>query len=265
MHATVRAVSITEDAPVTVRRSHVHLPGPARMDSPWRWLVAVSAAVLLGAALALTAWWAATRETRITSYRVVGTLSALELQLEDADVEVVGAGGGAVEVRRTDALAFGRRPTARRAVEGGVLKIGSRCPEIVVGTCRSDYRIAVPDNVQLTLRTTSGRVRMTGVNASARIETMTGSIAVAGFCGFSLVATTEGGDVSARTDCSPDRVELRSGSGSIHAVVPTGRYRVDAESAGGTARVRGLIDADDASFQVQAISGGADVLVEGRQ
>jgi hypothetical protein len=265
MHATVGDVSITEDAPVAARRSPVRLPGRARMDSPWRWLVAGSAAVLLGAALGLAAWWAATRETRITTYRVLGTLSAIELQLEDANVEVVGAGGGAVDVRRTDALAFGRRPAERRAVEGGVLRIGSRCPEIAVGSCHSDYRIAVPDNVQVTLRTTTGRVRVSRLNASARIETITGSIAVEGFCGFTLVATTEGGSVSARTDCSPDRVELRSGSGSVHAVVPAGRYRVDAESAGGTAQVRGLIDADDASFQVQAISGGADVLVEGRR
>ena len=31
----------------------------------------------------------------------------------------------------------------------------------------------------------------------------------------------------------------------------------------GTARVRGLVVAEDASFQIQAISGGDDVLVEG--
>ena len=68
----------------------------------------------------------------------------------------------------------------------------------------------------------------------------------------------------ATADCSPDRMELRSGSGNVHAVVPAGRYRVDANNDAGDARVRGVVAADDASFAVQAFSGGGDVLVEGR-
>ena len=65
-------------------------------------------------------------------------------------------------------------------------------------------------------------------------------------------------------DCSPDRVELRSTSGDVHAVVPAGRYRVDAASARGSAEVRNLVVTDDASFAVQAISGTGDVIVDGR-
>ena len=66
-------------------------------------------------------------------------------------------------------------------------------------------------------------------------------------------------------DCSPDRVQLRSNSGDVRAIVPTGRYRVDANSDVGTTRVRNLVVADDASYAVQAISGSGDVLVDGRQ
>ena len=60
-------------------------------------------------------------------------------------------------------------------------------------------------------------------------------------------------------------MQLRSNSGDVHAIVPTGRYRVDANSDGGSARVRNLVVADDAPYAVQAISGSGDVLVDGRR
>jgi hypothetical protein len=60
-------------------------------------------------------------------------------------------------------------------------------------------------------------------------------------------------------------VQLRSNTGDVRAIVPTGRYRVDANSDGGTARVRNLVVADDASYAVQAISGSGSVRVDGRQ
>jgi hypothetical protein len=258
-------VSVTEDVPAApaARPSAAFSPGRARRPPPWWVLVGGSALVLTVVALVLGGWWAASRETRITSYRVVGTLTAVDLELDAASVEVVGGGGGAVDVRRTDRFAFGRPPTERRAVEGGVLAIGSRCPDIVLGTCETSYRISVPDNVQVNVRTTSGPVRISGLNASARLATESAPITVDGFCGFSLTATSASGDVRARTDCSPDRIEVRSGSGLVHATVPSGRYSVEAESATGSERVRGIIVAPDASFQIQAISGGDDVIVEG--
>lgn len=247
------------------RRSPVRLPGPARRATPWWWLVVASAVALVGAAAVLGIWWAASSETRIATYRVVGTLSTIELDLGEADVEIVGGATGAVEVQRTDEFAFGRPPRESRAVQNGVLRIVSRCPDTVVGTCSAAYRISVRDNVQLDVRSSSGRVRIAGLNGSARIETGSGAIAVDGFCGFQLTAAAASGDVRAAADCSPDRMELRSASGDVHAIVPTGRYRVDANSDRGSARVRNLVASDDASFAVQAISTSGDVLVDGRR
>jgi DUF4097 and DUF4098 domain-containing protein YvlB len=146
-----------------------------------------------------------------------------------------------------------------------VLRIVSRCPDAVVGTCHARFRLAVRDNVEVMVRTSSGRVRVAGLNGSARIVTGSGPIVVDGFCGFLLSATSASGDVRGAADCSPDRVELRSGSGDVHAVVPIGRYRVDANSDGGSARIRNLITSDDASYAVQAISSSGDVLVDGRR
>lgn len=221
--------------------------------------------LLAAAALALGAWWASSTETRIASYRVVGTLSAVELDLGPASVEVVGSRGGAVAVRRTERFAFGRPPQERRSVADGMLRIATRCRPIVVGTCRAAYRIEVPDNVRVDVRSSSGNVRIADLNASAEIATGTGAVAIDGFCGFLLSAHSESGDVTAGTSCSPDRLELRSNTGDVRASLPSGRYRVDAQSDEGDVRVRGLDATEDASFGVQALSGSGDVVVEGER
>jgi Putative adhesin len=261
-------MSITEDAPAVeaeARRAVRRLPGGARMGSPWSWVVGASLILLLGTAAVLAVWWGASRETQIASYPVVGTLDSIDLDLGEASVEITGGASGAVEVQRTDEFAFGHSPGETVAVQQGVLRIVSRCPDTVLGTCSTRYRIALRDNVQVNVQTTSGRVRVIGLNASARIATGSGGIAVDGFCGFQLSALSASGDVRGSADCSPDRVQLRSNSGDVHAIVPTGRYRVDANSDGGSARVRNLVVSDDASYAVQAISGSGDVIVDGRK
>ena len=209
---TVIAMSVTEDAPAPplARRSPLHMPGRARRASPWWWLVLVSSALLLTALAVLAVWWAASRETRVAQYRVLGTVSAIQLDVGTADVEIVGGASTAVEVRRTAEFAFGHPPDQTRRIAGDVLQITSRCPDTVIGTCEASYRIGVRDNVQVNVLTTSGRVRVSGLNGSARIQTGSGAITVDGFCGFQLSATSASGDVGGGAACSPDRMNLRS-------------------------------------------------------
>jgi hypothetical protein len=226
-------------------------------------LVAVSALILVGVAAVLGIWWAASTTSRDGHYRVIGTLSAVELDLGDAPVEITGGAGGAVDVRRTEAYAFGQPPRVTRGVQGSVLRIVSRCPETILGHCRASYRIAVPDNVLVNVRTSSGDVRIDGLNASARVTTGSGAVTLGGFCGFTLVATSSSGDVRGGAECSPDRIELRSDSGDVSATVPVGRYQVDAHSDRAPARVRNLTVAPDAAFTIQALSNSGQVTVEG--
>jgi hypothetical protein len=228
-------------------------------------LVAASALLLIGVAAVMGVWWAASTTSREGHYRVIGTLSAVELDLGAAPVEITGGAGGAVDVRRTEHYAYGQPPRVTRGVQGSVLRITSRCPETILGRCRVSFRIAVPDNVLVNVRTSSGDVRIEGLNASARVATGSGAVGIDGFCGFTLVATSSSGDVRGGAECSPDRIELRSGSGDVSAIVPVGRYQVDAHSDHGDARVRNLTVAPDAAFTVQALSSTGDVVVEGRR
>lgn len=228
-------------------------------------MVAVSAVLIAGSALVLGIWWLGSSEQRIASYSVRGSLTSISLDLGGANAIVVGGGMRPdVSVRRTDSFAFGRIADADRQVSGGVLRLRSRCPDIVLGTCSAVYQVTVPDNVPVNVRTSSGDVRFTNYRGSARIDTQTGDITVGSFCGFALQARAETGNVTANASCALERMELRSRTGDIHAIVPPGRYRLDADSDAGSRQVRGITQADDAPFQIQALSSAGNVGVETR-
>ena len=118
------------------------------------------------------------------------------------------------------------------------------------------------DNVRVTVRTTYGDVRFTGYRGSASVDTGSGDVTVASFCGFALRARSQSGGVAAGASCALERLELRSRTGDVRAVVPAGRYQVDAETDDGDRIVRGVTVAEDAPFQIQALSSAGDVSVE---
>ena len=226
-------------------------------------LVAVSAVIVLAVALAIAVWWAVSSERRVSSYAVRGPLDAVSLDLGNADAEIVGGRDEPiVEVRRTDRFAFDQPAERQRDVSDGVLRLRSRCAPAILGSCSATYRLIVPNNVPVMVRTGSGDVRLAGFRGSARIQTETGDIAASSFCGFQLQARADRGDVSATAACAPERLELRSRTGDVHAVVPPGRYRIDADSDDGERTLRGLAPVDDAPFQILALSRAGDVQVE---
>jgi hypothetical protein len=225
--------------------------------------VALSSCLVAGSLLTLAIWWLVSGETTVASYSVRGSVSGIELDLAGADALIVGGGDrSAVEVRRTDEFAFGRHATSQRRADGGVLAIRSRCPRTVLDVCSARYRLTVPDNVRVTIRTTSGNVRFADYRGSAQVDTGTGDITVAGFCGFALRARALAGDVTADASCALERLELRSRTGDVRAVVPPGRYQVDADSDVGRRTVQGITAAEDAPFLIQALSSAGNVSVE---
>ena len=219
--------------------------------------------MLLLVALGLGIWWAGTQETRITRYRVTGSLTRVEVDVRSGGAEIADAGGSAVEVRRTDRFAFGRPPHERRSVRDGVLRVSSRCPEMVVGGCSSEFRVAVPENVPVVVRSTDGDVRIASFRGSAEVQTGAGDVVVDGFCGFALAIKTGSGDARATATCSPQSVALRSSSGDLEATVPAGGYRIDADSNSGSTQVSGLQRSAAAPYEVQALSDSGDVTIRG--
>jgi DUF4097 and DUF4098 domain-containing protein YvlB len=132
-------------------------------------------------------------------------------------------------------------------------------------SCSADYRLIVPDNVPVRIRTESGDVRFDGYRGSIEVNTESGDVRVAAFCGFALDVRTRSGDISSTASCAPQRLTLRSTTGPIRSIVPTGRYRVDVESTSGSRLVQGVIAADDAPYTIQLLSTSGDVVLEGTE
>ena len=151
-----------------------------------------------------------------------------------------------------------------RNVRGSVFGVKSRCPTALLSPCSVGYRVIVPDNIAVDVRTTGGDVSFRGYRGSARVTTTSGAIAISGYCGNSLDARAGAGDITFDADCAPPRLSLRSYSGSIRAAIPPGRYDLDAESSAGDERVRGVTATSAAPYSVQVLSTSGDVFVEGR-
>jgi putative adhesin len=243
----------------------MHGPATSARISRWGVVVMASSLLIVGSAAALAIASVTTSHERLVSFAVRGSLSGVALDVGGADVLIAGGGQRAVlGVTRTDRFAFGHDAVVQRSVAGTELRIHSRCPNAVPRACSVSYRVVVPDNVPVTVRTGSGTVRFQGYRGSARVTTRSGDIEVAGFCGFSLQARAESGDIAASAACAPQQLTLRSTQGSVRVSVPPGRYQVEAESASGRHSVRGLDAAPDAPFAIQALSSSGDVTVEGR-
>ena len=226
----------------------------------------VSAILVVGAVIALVASDLATRREELITYPVGGAIAGLSFDLGDATVEVEGGGSARqVDVQRRQRSAFGHAPTTSRSITGGTFLVKSRCPTEVLGSCSVSYRLIVPDNLPIEIRTDRGDVRFRGYRGSASVVTTSGSIDITDFCGFSLDARADSGDITTTWSCPPQRMSARSGSGSVHAIVPEGLYQVDAESSSGRNVVRGITTTSEAPFSIQALSTTGDVVVEGRR
>jgi hypothetical protein len=226
--------------------------------------VAACGVVVGVAAITLGIWSVASSQERRVVYAVDGAVMGVSLDLGDADVLVLGGGRTtSVAVQHVDHYGFGHAPTAQRSVAGGVFRVRSRCPRTILHGCSVSYRVVVPDNVPLAIRTDEGSVRFDGYRGSARITTGRGDIDIDGFCGFALQARADhGGDIDASTACPPPQLSLRTTTGAVHVHVPPARYRVDASTSGPRPRVTGVATDAGAPFAIQALSGSGPVTVE---
>src|SRR3954454_23301016 len=177
--------------------------------SPWGRVVAISALLVVGAAAALAVGALASAHERQVSYPVIGPLNGLAFDLGAGDIVIAG-GGRSVIVSRTERYAFGHDARTTRTVSGGVLHVRSRCPASLLGRCSVRYRVVVPDNVPVDVRTSGGSVTLTGYRGTARVMTSAGGISVDGYCGNSLELRAGQGAVAPRAPRAPPRLRVRN-------------------------------------------------------
>ncbi len=222
-----------------------------------------SLAVLAVVIVALAVDWVASRRTRTTVYVPPAAISRVELDLASGSADIVGGRGEAIRVERTDHFAFGHPAVERRSIAGGVLRLSSRCPRILLGTCSASYRLTVPGDVSVAATTAAGHVHLDGFSGNAELRSGSGEVAVDAFCGLSLSATSESGDVRVISACAAESLDVRAGSGDATAIVPPGHYRVAVHAARGRLHVRGVLPSPTAPFSLSVQSRTGDVTVAG--
>jgi len=248
-----------ESGPIAREHQLLRL-GHARL-SQWAVLLICSAAVLVIAGAIIGVMWLSSMSTTTASSRVAESLLGIELRVQSGDVAIVGGSQTGVAISRDDRSVFGHRPREQRSISSGILSITSSCPKLVIGSCSASYRIAVPNDVPVSIRTEHGSIRLDGYHGSADLATDSGAIDVEGYCGFVLGAASASGDVSVSSSCSPERLTLRSDSGNIAATVPAGNYRIQAASNDGSTTIRGLVDDGGAPWAIEALSNTGSVRV----
>ena len=246
----VKVVSAASGTRTTVRRF-----------SPWALLVVGSLMALVAGAAVLAAWWLGSSRTATVGYAVPGKLLGIELRVQSGNVTIVGGSHSGVSVSRSDHSVYGHGPREQRSVRLGNLRLVSSCPVLVLGSCASNYRIEVPDNVSISVRAEHGTVRLEGYQGSANITTDAGSISAESYCGLVLGATSASGNISVGTSCSAERLALFSDSGSVAVTVPAGHYRIQANSQSGSSHVIGLVNDAGAPWDIEAGSNSGTVTV----
>jgi hypothetical protein len=197
------------------------------------------------------------------TYSVGAFVSQIDLQVGSGNAVIVGSNSSGLQVRRSDDYSFGHSAHEQRWLANGVLHIRSNCPTIVLASCSASYELAVPQAVSVRVQTRDGDVRVTGFDGNAAVATSSGNVDVEAYCGFQLSAVSQSGNVYAATACAPESLSLLSRTGDATALVPPGRYRVQARAASGRKRITGLRRDPGAPFTIDARSTTGSVTIEG--
>ena len=198
------------------------------------------------------------------SYRVLGDLAGIRLDLGDADVEIDG-GATAVEVRRVDRFAFGAPGDERRSVEDGTLTSSRAARTRCSAPAARPTALTVPDNVPLEIETSSGSVQ-----PHRRARLGADQHRLGRDRRHRLLRLPAARDVGLRRRPTPLASAPPTGSSCARAAAtcapssPPAATRSTRRATPGTVRIRGLTPVDDAPFQIQALSTSGDVTVRGR-
>ncbi len=204
--------------------------GPARTRTRGPAVAGVVVALVLIAFGALSLVGLAIQRTE-RSTRTWAGVSALEIDADSGDVEVVAASRGDVQVEQFERRTW-RAPHTEAGLSDGVLRLRARCPiSFGFGNCSVDYRIQAPAGTPVRVHESSGNLTVTGIRGAVDVRTGSGNVHVREVVGQVSAQTSSGdvtltrteGDVLARTssgDVTCDQlasrhIEARTSSGDV--------------------------------------------------
>jgi len=248
------------------------------MSTERRYGIAISVALILGGV-----YWAMTglsEETKTSqhSYQVQG--ESLVVETTSADVEVRAGDGSEVKLERTsERNMFGSDPKEKYS-DGKLELRDSGCGFLSFG-CDTNYILTVPKDVELTLESSSGNIKVSGlpdgaslksssgdieahdVGGSLRMESSSGDLEGHGLTATSVTTESSSGGAELDFATAPQSVKARASSGDVSIRLPSGAesYKVDTDTSSGDESANVKID-PSGTRTISATTSSGDVTVE---
>ena len=221
-------------------------------------------------------------EQTITEAVAADGVTVVEVRNPTGRVEVVGSDVDQITIRSE--VSHGLRRTGHgHRMDGDRLVIWGTCPVIGSSWCEVKYRIEVPRDMAVDVRSatrvelravggpveakaSNGSIDAVGLSGSVVLHSTNGDVDVERHRGDDLVATTTNGDVDVAIEVPPRRVEARSTNGDVVVALPPSevlRYRVTVESRNGD-RTNEVITDPNADREVSARTRNGDATVRYR-
>lgn len=193
--------------------------------------------------------------------RIAGEIRKVELLSERGAATIRGGGDSGAELTSHDRWVL-VRPEVSAALEDGVLTVDVSCPRLSLVSCSSDVELTVPANVQLEVKTIRGHMEVDGIDGAMTVLSEDGDVVVRGGPPR-LESRSVTGSVTAELGARPDRVLLRSETRDVRLTVPSGTYRLTADSTLEGEDVTGITSDPSAVRELIASSGSGRVIVTG--
>jgi hypothetical protein len=229
---------------------------PASTMSPERrYGIAISVALILGGV-----YWALTSlsedtKTSHQTYPVVGTT----LSIETSSTEIQVHAGDVKEItvdRKFKRNALGSDPKDK--YDDGKLEVGAGGCGFLSFGCDTDYVVTVPKDLDVTIKSSSGDLKVVGLGGSTTLESSSGRIEAQDLSG-DLTLASSSGDLEA-AGLTAASVSSKSSSGSVELSFITAPTTVDVVTSSGDASVR--LPEGDETYKVDTDSKSGDETAE---
>lgn len=197
-------------------------PSTPRYDPRHRGVRVVGAAVvgLLTLGLAVGTVPEMVRDSQTQSFAVPEGTRELRIVGDVGDVDVRGVAAGLPTGISAEKHWSFREPHARAETSDGVTTLTMDCPGFpALGQCYADWDVAVPEDLDVVVRTSVGDVDAAGLVGDVVVRSSVGAVAVTG-TPSSLDVSTGVGDVDAVLTTPAEQVLVRSGVGDVHVTLP---------------------------------------------
>ena len=189
----------------------------------------------------------------------VASLTRLDVDTDNGAVEIVGGGVGEIEIRTV--LEESNEGDARYSIDtdGDTLVVRGECDG---NRCQVGFEVTVPDDVDVEVQTSNGKVVIDGLAGDAAIETDNGAIEGERLATVEIRARTDNGRILLDFDQSPTMVDATTDNGAITVRLPDdgAAYDVEAESDNGNVDIDVRTDPTaERTIVVESDNGAIDV------